>query len=102
MPTIGVAKNLLLGDEKDNKVYVDEEVRAVVLKTKEYSRPIYISPGHRVSLKKAEEVVKKCMVEGHKLPEPLHEAHKYSNKVRERLLVEKKPEEKKEEIGKTA
>jgi hypothetical protein len=26
------------------------------------------------------------MVEKHKLPEPLHEAHKYSNKVRERLL----------------
>jgi deoxyribonuclease V len=86
MPTIGVAKSLLLGEEKEGKIVVDDEVRGVTMRTKEHSKPIYISPGHRVSLKTAEEVVKKCMVEKHKLPEPLHEAHKYSNKVRERLL----------------
>jgi deoxyribonuclease V len=86
MPTIGVAKSLLLGEEKEGKIVVDGEVRAVTMRTKEHSKPIYISPGHRVSLKTAEEVVKKCMVEKHKLPEPLHEAHKYSNKVRDRLL----------------
>ena len=86
MPTIGVAKSLLLGEEKEGKIVVDGEIRAVTMRTKEHSKPIYISPGHRVSLKTAEEVVKKCMVEKHKLPEPLHEAHKYSNKVRDRLL----------------
>jgi deoxyribonuclease V len=88
MPTIGVAKTLLAGDEKEGIIMMEGEKRAVVLKTKEHSKPIYVSPGHRVSLKTAEEVVKKCMVEGHKLPEPLHEAHKYSNKVRERMLAE--------------
>lgn len=99
MPTIGVAKKLLLGEEKDSKIIVEGETRGVILKTKEHSRPIYVSPGHRVSIKTAEEIVKKCMVEGHKMPEPLHEAHKYSNKVRDRLLAEggKKPEVKKEE-----
>ncbi len=86
IPTIGVAKKLMLGEEKDGKVIVDGETRALVLKTKDKAKPIYVSPGHRVSLKTAEEIVRKCMVEKHKMPEPLHEAHKYSNKVREILL----------------
>ncbi|MBN1544626.1 endonuclease V [Candidatus Woesearchaeota archaeon] len=86
MPTIGIAKKLLLGEEKDGKIIVEGEARGVTLKTKEHAKPIYISPGHRVSLKTAEEVVKRCMVEKHKMPEPLHEAHKYSNKVRDRML----------------
>lgn len=86
MPTIGVAKKLLLGEEKDGKIMVEGEARGAILKTKEHAKPIYISPGHRTSLKTAEEVVKRCMVEKHKMPEPLHEAHKYSNKVRDRML----------------
>jgi len=85
MPTVGVAKKLLLGEEKDGRVFVEDEKRAAVLKTKEHAKPIYISPGHRVSLRTAETIVKKCMVEKHKLPEPLHEAHKYANKVKKRL-----------------
>jgi len=88
MPTIGVAKTLLAGEEKDGTIMMEGEKRAVLLKTKEHSKPIYISPGHRVSLKTAEAIVKKCMVEGHKLPEPLHEAHKYSNKIKDRMLEE--------------
>jgi deoxyribonuclease V len=86
MPTIGVAKKLLLGDEEDGKIVVEGEKRAAVLKTKEHAKPIYVSPGHRVSLRTALDTVKKCMVEKHKLPEPLHEAHKYSNKIRNRML----------------
>jgi deoxyribonuclease V len=86
LPTIGIAKKLSMGEEKDGKVLVDGDKRAVVLKTKEHSKPIYVSIGHRVSLKTAEEVVRKCLVEKHKLPEPLHEAHKYSNKARARIL----------------
>ncbi len=88
MPTIGVAKKLLMGEEKDGKILVDGEPRALAIKTKEHAKPIYVSPGHRVSMRTAAEVVKKCMVEKHKLPEPLHEAHKYSNKVREMLLAQ--------------
>jgi deoxyribonuclease V len=93
MPTIGVAKKLFLGEEKDGKIIVEEEARAIAMKTKEHAKPIYISPGHRVSLKTAAEITKKCLVEKHKLPEPLHEAHKYSNKVRERLIEKEKETE---------
>lgn len=93
MPTIGVAKKLFLGEEKDGKIIVEDEARAIAMKTKEHAKPIYVSPGHRVSLKTAADIVKKCMVEKHKLPEPLHEAHKYSNKVRERLVSKEKETE---------
>jgi deoxyribonuclease V len=85
LPTIGVAKKLIMGEEKAGKIIVEGETRGVVMNTKEHSKPIYISPGHRVSIKTAEEVVRKCMVDNHKMPEPLHEANKYSNKVRERM-----------------
>lgn len=87
-PTIGVAKKLLMGEEKDGRIYVEGEPRAVALKTKEHAKPIYISPGHRVSIRTAAEIAKRCVVEKHKLPEPLHEAHKHSNKVREKILAE--------------
>ncbi|MBW2997555.1 endonuclease V, partial [Candidatus Woesearchaeota archaeon] len=78
---------------KDGKIMVEDEARAIAMKTKEHAKPIYVSPGHRVSLKTAAEITKKCLVEKHKLPEPLHEAHKYSNKVRERLVAKEKETE---------
>lgn len=95
-PTIGVAKKLIIGEEKNGKIIVDGETRGVALNTKLHAKPIYLSPGHRVSLKTATEVVKNCMVEKHKLPEPLHQAHKYSNKTREKLLAEYSKKEKEE------
>ncbi|MBW2967731.1 endonuclease V [Candidatus Woesearchaeota archaeon] len=98
MPTIGVAKKLLMGDVEGESIVFESETRASLLRTKEHAKPIYVSPGHRVSLKTALEISRKCLVEKHKLPEPLHEAHKYSNKVRARLISEgaapgKEPEE---------
>ncbi|NQU78938.1 endonuclease V [Candidatus Woesearchaeota archaeon] len=86
MPTIGVAKKLVMGEEEKGKIVVEGEKRAAVLKIKEHSNPIYVSPGHRVSLRTATDLVKKASVKNHKLPEPIHEAHKYSNKIKKRLL----------------
>ena len=82
--TIGVAKKLLIGDVDENSVIVEKEIRAKVLKTKEGSKPIYVSPGHKVSMRTAIKVVKHTLNEAHKLPEPLHEAHKLANKIRKR------------------
>ncbi|RLF33390.1 MAG: endonuclease V, partial [Thermoplasmata archaeon] len=49
-----------------------------VLKSREGCNPIFISPGHKISLKTGIEVVKKCL-RGHKLPEPTRLAHKFVN-----------------------
>lgn len=84
--TIGVTKRLALGEIKDGTIYVDKEARGYELVTREHANPIYVSPGHKISLKTSLEVIKKCMRFPHKLPEPLHIAHKHGNKIRERLM----------------
>lgn len=84
IPTIGIAKKLLSGEKKDDFIIMEGEKRAFEIKTKDYSKPIYVSPGHLISLKKSIEVVKNCL-KGNKLPEPLFLAHKYSNKVKNNL-----------------
>lgn len=82
--SIGIAKQLLVGEEKGNVVYVDKEARAEAVVTREKSKPVYISPGHKISLKTSVEIVKSCMRFPHKLPEPLHLAHKYANEIRDK------------------
>ncbi|MFH1211149.1 MAG: endonuclease V [archaeon] len=85
IPTIGVAKKLLCGEVHQGKVYVDDEVRGVVLYTKEGSNPIFVSPGHRVSVDTAGEVVKFFLQQKFKLPEPLRLAHKFATKAKRDL-----------------
>ncbi|MBI2558668.1 endonuclease V [Candidatus Woesearchaeota archaeon] len=83
--SIGIAKQLLVGEVKGNKVYVEKEARAELVVTREHAKPIYVSPRHKISLKTSVEIVKNCMRFPHKLPEPLHLAHKYANEIKERI-----------------
>lgn len=83
-PSVGVAKSLLCGKIIDNTVYLQNTAVGKVLKTKEQAKPIYISQGNKISLKTALEVAKNTM-RVHKLPEPLHHAHKLANKVKKKL-----------------
>ena len=83
--SIGVAKQLLVGETKGKIVYVDKEARAELIVTREHSKPIYISPGHKISLKTSVEIAKHCLRFPHKLPEPLHLAHKYANEARDKI-----------------
>jgi deoxyribonuclease V len=91
--TIGVAKNLLCGKEQGNSVVMEKEVRANKVVTKEHAKPVYVSPGHKISLKKSVEIVKTNVIEPHKLPEPLHLAHKTASSEKDKLKPESNPEE---------
>ncbi len=86
VPTIGVAKKKLCGNEVGDSVYIDKEVVGKTIETKDKAKPIFVSQGHRISLKTMMEIVKE-MMKGHKLPEPLYLAHKYGNKVKMRLAA---------------
>ena len=86
IPTIGVAKKLMIGKKVKDKLMLNDKIIAQEVYTKENARPIYVSIGHRISLKTAVEVVKKCLNHPHKLPEPLHLAHRYANKIREKEI----------------
>ncbi|MEM4247009.1 MAG: endonuclease V [Candidatus Woesearchaeota archaeon] len=80
-PCIGVAKKVLIGEIVDDKVMIGNEVRGLLVKTKEHAKPVIVSPGHLLSVDTAVEIVKKCIVYPHKLPEPLHQAHRLAEKM---------------------
>jgi deoxyribonuclease V len=82
MPAIGVTRRLMTGnytfplgqDPLKFPVYMGGEPVAMGIRKKPGSRPIFISPGHKVSLDQSVEIV--TMVTGHhRLPEPLRRAH---------------------------
>jgi len=80
-PTVGVGKSLLCGSIAERAgsqvVLLDEEIVGAVLKTK--NKPIYVSIGHKVSLKTAVKLVKDVIK--HRMPEPLRLADINSRKM---------------------
>lgn len=95
-PTIGVAKKLICGSVKGSKVFVGEMARGAEIRTKEHANPLYVSVGNMISTNTAIDVINKCMKPPHKLPEPLHIAHKNSKSARDELRKAEKVVEKEE------
>lgn len=82
-PTIGVAKKLLLGKcnkpgkvGESEEIVVDGRVLGFALLTKKNYNPIYISPGHKISLETSLKIVKSLT--RNKIPVPLRMAHQAS------------------------
>jgi deoxyribonuclease V len=75
-PTIGVTESLLCGQVQQGKIIVENEICGFEIKTREHSNPLYVSPGHLVSLGSVLNLIPKTIQYPHKLPEPLHLAHK--------------------------
>lgn len=94
VPTIGCAKSILtgvhgeLGDEPGSVAYLYDkfnktEVIGAALRTKRGVKPVYVSAGHLITLKKSLELVKNCVIK-HRLPEPTRQAHLVVNEYRVR------------------
>jgi deoxyribonuclease V len=75
----------MLGEEKNDDIILGKKIVAKKMKTKQESRPIYVSPGNLISLKTAIEITKKCLRDPHKLPEPVVEARKTIARVKKEL-----------------
>jgi deoxyribonuclease V len=69
--TIGITKNMLCGKLMGGTVVLDNETVGKEVIIDEKTKPIYVSVGHKVSLDKSVEIVKRCMLSRHSLPEPL-------------------------------
>lgn len=85
-PTIGVAKSRLYGQHaepgprKGDRAELHDprqpgQVIGAVLRSKENTNPLYVSPGHLIDVPHAIEFVQAC-VTGYRLPEPTRWAHK--------------------------
>ncbi|MCS7308243.1 MAG: endonuclease V, partial [Aquificaceae bacterium] len=90
--SVGVAKTRLFGYYKEPEVkrgsysyltYRGAVVGAVV-RTKDYSEPMFVSVGHRISLKTAIELVLKTSL--YRVPEPTRLAHNLLQRVRKEKL----------------
>ena len=81
IPSIGIAESLLIGEAKGENVVYNGKIIGKVLNLKAGSNPLYVSPGNLISMESAYELAKRFVKLPHKLPEPLHIAHKYAKQV---------------------
>ncbi len=92
IPTIGCAKSVLTGvydepGEEPGSVsylydrYNKEEIIGAALRTKAKVKPVFISPGHLITLEESIGIIKTC-VRQHRLPEPTRLAHDTVNEYR--------------------
>ncbi|MGJ3247488.1 MAG: deoxyribonuclease V [Elainellaceae cyanobacterium] len=86
LPAIGVAKSRLVGfhDEVPNEKGSWQPLRhrgetiGAVLRSRTGTKPLYISPGHRISLLTAIDYVMRCTPK-YRLPETTRQAHKLAS-----------------------
>ena len=96
IPSIGCAKNLLIGthtalpqkagswtpliDEK-----ADGERIGAVVRTRSGVRPIYVSPGHRVSLETSIRLTL-AVTDGYRIPRPTRDADHFAGEIKRKAL----------------
>ncbi|MGA3191553.1 MAG: endonuclease V [Candidatus Bathyarchaeia archaeon] len=92
-PTIGVAKEILVGEVERTKVEGDVafisdkgEVIGAQIVSKRGLKPIYVSVGHMISLGTAIEIVKRCTLHN-RLPEPVSHAHRIATAEKRKVNI---------------
>ncbi len=92
VPTIGCSKNLLMGTYEEprnepgslSRIYDKfnkDEIIGAALRTKRNVKPVFVSPGHLITLEESIGIVKKSVMK-HRLPEPTRQAHDAVNECR--------------------
>ncbi|RLE47594.1 hypothetical protein DRJ25_01975 [Candidatus Woesearchaeota archaeon] len=93
-PAIGIAKSITGDLElKEGKVVLNGEIVGAELQTRDHARPIIVSPGNMISLDSATEIIRKLIKFPHKMPEPLHIAHKIASKKLKEIREKEKDKE---------
>lgn len=91
-PSIGCAKSLFIGEDRNppnefgacTRLMDKGEVIGAVLRTRVDVKPVYISIGHRVSLKSAIRIALTCC-DGTRIPKPTREADHFVARVKRAL-----------------
>lgn len=91
LPTIACSKTPLWKDypgpafKKGAHVFIEEENKKLigaVIRTREGKKPVFVTPGHKISTQTAVRVVLRCSPR-YRIPEPLRQAHILAKKVAE-------------------
>lgn len=90
IPSIGCAKSRLIGsfeppaDKKGTSTplfYQGEQI-GIVLRTRDGVKPVFISPGHRITMSECRAWILRLCTR-YRLPEPTRQAHQYITRVRQ-------------------
>ncbi len=89
LPSVGCAKSRLIGDylpvgmERGSSSWLEFQGQHVgkVVRTRTNVKPVFISPGHRMSLQRAADLVL-ATCRGYRLPEPIRMADQLVNRLR--------------------
>ncbi len=91
-PTIGVAKNRLIGEAEstpsDGTAYLhhNNEIIGAAVRTKPGEKQVYVSIGHMISLETAVKIVKHCATTT-RVPLPLLKAHNLATEMKQKLNI---------------
>jgi len=88
-PSIGCAKKRLIGEHQTvenirgswKPLFVDGEIIGAVLRTRQNVKPLFVSPGHRVGIEQAKDLVLTACTK-YRLPDPIRAAHQLVNQQR--------------------
>jgi deoxyribonuclease V len=88
-PSIGCAKSRLVGthgplaEDRGSTAGLIHHGRVVgaVVRTRDHVKPVFVSPGHAITLPEAIRLVLACC-RGYRLPEPIRQAHQAANRLR--------------------
>lgn len=79
-PTIGISNNVLEGELNGDDIFLEGKLVGRQVITRQHAKPLIVSPGNLIDVDSSAEIVKRCTIYPHKLPEPLHIAHKLASK----------------------
>jgi len=85
--TIGVTTQVKVGRLEQGKIIFRNEIVGFKVRTREYANPVYVSPGHLISLGSTLRLVQETIKFPHKMPEPLHIARKYVKKEMKQVEI---------------
>ncbi|MDO9529897.1 MAG: deoxyribonuclease V [Syntrophales bacterium] len=94
MPTIGCAKTRLAGKYSEVRneagdyswLVLDNRIVGAVLRTRKNVKPVFISQGHKIGLRRAVDIIFSSCT-GYKLPEPVRKAHLTVNRMRTKMIA---------------
>lgn len=93
IPSIGCAKSRLIGIYKEpgvkkgqySELILNNQVIGFVIRTRENTRPVFVSPGHLIDIISAMEIVISCTTK-FRIPEPIRRADILSKKIKKIYL----------------
>lgn len=90
IPAIGVAKSRLVGEAKEpalaagsyNQLIFKEKIVGLILRTQKGIKPLYLSPGHRITLPECLQITLGCVTK-YRIPLPVRQADILSRRLRQ-------------------